>query len=175
MASESHAITQQRQNLQTKVDQFQSQGLALMQGRPSKISVGNVTKTRYAEDLDQLDHIEADVEDGWFVGDVEEIVEEEEPEITPEKMTLYLSSNFTLQHRKEYGLQKLGDMEYELREGQANDSLEKLRECLAEKSLKFRTEVRSAKGQKKTTRAWDSVHRMDDQIRQAVVMYRTAR
>ena len=64
-----------------------------------------------------------------------------------------------------YGIQKLGDMEYELREGQADNSLEKLRECLAEKSLKFRTEVRLAKGQKKTARVWDSVHRVDDQIR----------
>lgn len=40
-------------------------------------------------------------------------------------------------------------MEYELREGQANDSLERLRESLAEKSLRFRTEVRPAKSQKK--------------------------
>ena len=49
------------------------------------------------------------------------------------------------------------------------------RECLAEKSLRFRKELRPAKGQKKMTRAWDSVHRVDDQIRQAVVTYRTAR
>ena len=102
-------------------------------------------------------------------------MEEEEPEVTPEKVVLYLPSNFTLEQRKEYGLQGLGSMEYDLREGQANDSLEKLRECLAEKSLRFRTEVRPAKGQKKMTRAWDSVHRVDGQIRKTVVTYRTAR
>ena len=56
-------------------------------------------------------------------------------------------------------------MDYELREGQANDSLERLRECLAEKSLRFRKELRPANGQKKTMRAWDSVHRMDDQVK----------
>jgi archaellum component FlaC len=66
-------------------------------------------------------------------------------------------------------------MELQLREGQANDSLERLRECLAEKSLRFRKQLRSAKGQKKTTRAWDSIHRMEDQIKQVVVTYRTAR
>ena len=66
-------------------------------------------------------------------------------------------------------------MELQLREGQGNDSLERLRECLAEKSLRFRTEVRVAKGQKKVTRAWDSIHRMENQIRQAVVIYRAAR
>jgi hypothetical protein len=41
-------------------------------------------------------------------------------------------------------------MELQLREGQANDSLERLRECLAEKSLRFRVGVRPAKGQKKS-------------------------
>ena len=41
--------------------------------------------------------------------------------------------------------------------------------------MRFRRELRPAKGQKKTTRAWDSVHRVDDQIRKAVVINRTAR
>lgn len=174
-ASESFAITQQRQKLQVKVDQFHSQGYALMQGNPSKISVGGIHKTEYADDLGQLDPAEVDGEGDWLAADVEEVVEEEEPEVTPEKVVLYLPSSFTLQQRKKYGLQELGSIEYELREGQANDSLERLRECLAEKSLRFRTELRPAKGQKKMTRAWDSIHRVDDQIREAVVTYRTAR
>ena len=66
-------------------------------------------------------------------------------------------------------------MEFQLREGQANDLLERLRECLAEKCLKFRKEVRPAKSQKKVTRAWGLVHRMDNQIKEMVVMYRTTR
>ena len=173
--SDSNAIAHQRQNIQARVDWFQSQGLLLMEGNPSKISVGNIYKTEHADDLDQLDYAGADDDDNWLVTDVEEIVEEEEPEVTPEKVVLYLPSNFTPQQRKEYGLQGLGRMEYELREGQANDSLEKLRECLAEKSLKFRKDVRLAKGQKKTIRVWDTVHRVDDQIRQAVATYRMAR
>jgi hypothetical protein len=171
-ASESFAIAHQRQNLQAKIDQFQGQGLALMKTGNSKISVGSIHETGYADDLD---FDEVDGEGDWLAVDIEEIVEEEESEVTPEKVMLYLPSNFTLQQRKGYGLQELGKMEYELREGQANDSLERLRECLAEKSLRFRTEVRPAKSQKKMTRAWDSVHRVDDQIKQAVVTYRTAR
>jgi hypothetical protein len=173
-ASESFAITQQRQSLQAKVDRFQSQGLTLMKTGPSMTPVGSAHKTGHA-DLNQLDFAEMDGEGDWLAVGLEEIVEEEEPEVTPEKVVLHLPSNFTLQQRKEYGLQGLGNMEYELREGQANDSLERLRECLAEKSLRFRGGVRLAKGQKKTTRAWDSVHRVDDQIRQAVVTYRIAR
>ena len=65
-------------------------------------------------------------------------------------------------------------MELQLRGGQANDLLERLRECFAEKSLRFRTEVRPAKCQK-VTRAWESVHRMDNQIKKTVAIYRTAR
>ena len=41
--------------------------------------------------------------------------------------------------------------------------------------MRFRKELRSAKGQKKMTRAWDSIHRMEDQIKQAVATYRAAR
>ena len=70
---------------------------------------------------------------------------------------LYLPSNFTHQQRKEYGLQELGTMEYELRVRQIIH-LERLRECLAEKSLRFRTKVKPAKSQKKMVRTWESIH-----------------
>jgi hypothetical protein len=46
---------------------------------------------------------------------------------------------------------------------------------LAEKSLRFRTEVKPAKSQKTMTRAWDSVHRADNQIKTVVQSYRRAR
>ena len=130
--------------------------------------------TKHADDLDQLDLDEVDNEGAWLAADDEEIGEEE-PEVTPENVTLYLPSSFKPYKRKDLGWQEMGNMELQLREGQANDALERLRECLAEKSLRFRKEVRSAKSQKKMTRAWDSVHRMEDQIKQAVVTYRAAR
>ena len=130
--------------------------------------------TKNADDFDQLDLDEVDNEGAWLAADDEEIGEEE-PEVTPENVTLYLPSSFKPYQRKDLGWQEMGNMELQLREGQANDALERLRECLAEKSLRFRKEVRSAKSQKKMTRAWDSVHRMEDQIKQAVVTYRAAR
>jgi hypothetical protein len=174
-AAESFAITHQRQNLQERIDKFQNRGVTLMRGSPSKVSVGSIDKVDCTNDLNQLGFAEGDGEGDWLIADIEQLVEEEEPEVTPEKVVLYLPSNFTIQQREEYGLQELGSMEYELREGQANDSLERLRECLAEKSLRFRTEVRPAKSQKKMTRAWDSIHRVEHQIKQAVIAYRTAR
>ena len=173
-ASDSFAIAQHRQHLQTKVDQFQSQGLASMKTNLPKISAGYTHTTKHADDLDQLDFDEVDSDGAWLAADDGEIGEEE-PEVTPENATLYLPSNFGFSQRRNLGWEELGNMELQLREGQANDSLEKLRECLAEKSLRFRKELKSAKGQKKMTRAWDSIHRVEDQIKQAVVTYRTAR
>ena len=122
-----------------------------------------------------MDLLDPGDEGNWLAADAEDTIEEEEPEVTPEKIALYLPSNMTSEQREECNLQKLGQMEYELREGQANDALEMLKECLAEKSMRFRVEVRSAKSQKKSTRAWDSIHRADKQIKQAVAIYRRAR
>jgi hypothetical protein len=90
-------------------------------------------------------------------------------------VVIYLPSNFPPGQRKECGLQEFEMMELELRESQANDALKRLREDLAEKSLRFRTEVRPAKSQKKMTRAWDSVHRIDEHISQTVAAYKAAR
>jgi len=175
-ASNSFAIIQKRENLQAKVDQFQHQSLVLMKINPSTVSLKGSHIAVQADNLTQLELDEGEDEGNWLSDDIEETtVEEEEPEVTPEKVVLYLPSNFTSQQRKEYGLEGLGAMEYEIREGQANDALERLRECLAEKSLRFRTEVRPAKSQKKMTRAWDSIHRVEEQIKQAVISYRAAR
>ena len=73
------------------------------------------------------------------------------------------------------GLGHLGGIEMELREGQANDALEALRAGLAEKSLRFRTEVKPAKSQKTANKAWDSIHRADIQIKAAIRSYHLAR
>ena len=139
-----------------------------------EISARYTSATKHIDDLDQLDVDQEDDEGAWLAADVEEI-REEGPEITAENIPLYLPSTLTASQRKSLGWQELGNMELQLREGQANDLLQKLRECLAEKSLKFRTEVRPANSQKKMTRAWGSVHRKDNQIKETVVMYRTAR
>ena len=122
-ASEFFAIVHQRRVLQAKIDRFQSQGLRLMKTNSSMVLVGS---THWLGHIDDLDQLGVDGEGDWSAADIDETVEEEEPEITPEEVILYLPSNFTLQQRKEYGLQRLGKMEYELREGQANDSLERL-------------------------------------------------
>jgi hypothetical protein len=102
----------------------------------------------------------------WDEGDVETPVEQ---------VRLWLPSTFVRSERVQMGLGRVAEVEVELREGQANDALEALRAGLAEKSLRFRTEVKPAKSQKTMARAWDSIHRADKHIRGAVQCYCLAR
>ena len=92
-----------------------------------------------------------------------------------EQVRLGLPSSFSGVEQAQMGLGRLGEIEIELREGQANDALEALQAGLAEKSLRFRTEVKPAKSQRTMTRAWDSIHRAEKQIKAAVRSYRLAR
>ena len=67
-----------------------------MKTGPPKIS------TKHSDNLDQFDLDEVDSEGVWLAADDEEIGEEE-PEVTPESVLLYLPSKFKLQQRKDLG------------------------------------------------------------------------
>ena len=114
-------------------------------------------------------------EEAFFFGGGSEWEEEEDTEVPMEKVRLWLPSSFTKPERVKMGLGRVVEIEAELREGQANDALEALRTGLAEKSLRFRTEVKPVKSQKTSTKVWDSIHRADKQIRAAVRCYQLAR
>ncbi|KAG2738524.1 hypothetical protein P692DRAFT_201873906 [Suillus brevipes Sb2] len=66
-------------------------------------------------------------------------------------------------------------MEISLREGQANDSLHAIRVNLADKVVLFRTTVRSAKSQSRSTRAWARVHSVDRILHLNVHIYSKCR
>ena len=51
--------------------------------------MGSSHKTGHTDDLNELDFAEIGNEDSWLEADVKEFVEEEEPEVTPEKVVLY--------------------------------------------------------------------------------------
>ena len=107
--------------------------------------------------------------------DESEWEEDEDVELPIERVGLGLPSSFDMVERLRMGLGRLREIEIELREGQANDALEALRAGLAEKSLRFRTEVKPAKSQRTMTRAWDSIHRADTLVKAAVRSYKLAR
>lgn len=152
-------IQNRRESLQAKVDAFHQQALRFF---PPDAAVPTCSSLSKASEAVGLDLEESD-EEAFFL-DPESEWEEEEVGIAIEQVMIWLPSSFTKPERVQMGLLQAAEVEAELREGQANDALEALRGGLAEKSLRFRTEVKPAKSQKTMTRAWNSIHKADGQI-----------
>ena len=162
-------IQDRRESLLSRVEAFHQQAqrfIRLDSTLPTRFSLGRASEVI---DLEESD------EETFFLDVDSEWEEEEDVEVTIERVAIWLPSSFTKSERVQMGLGQVAEVEAELREGQANDALEALRAGLAEKSLRFRTEVKPAKSQKTMTRAWDSIHRADKQIRGAVQCYHLAR
>jgi hypothetical protein len=165
---EKERFQERREALQEKVKAFQQQGTRFVP-LDTTTALAPSQEPATASDSGESD------EEGFFLDDESEWEEDEDVEVPIERVRLGLPSSFNLVERTRMGLGRLRMIEIGLREGQANDALEALRAGLAEKSLRFRTEVKPAKSQKTMTRAWDSVHRADKQIKTAVQSYRRAR
>ena len=162
-------IQERQESLQTRVEAFHQHGLRFI--RPGATVPTNALLNKdpkaITSDLEESD------EETFFLNTNMEW--EEGVEVTIDQVMIWLPSAFTKSERIQLGLEQIVGVEAELQEGQANDALESLRASLAEKSLRFRTEVKPAKSQRTMTRAWDSIHRADKQIRGAVQCYRLAR
>jgi hypothetical protein len=98
-----------------------------------------------------------------------------EMSITPEQDMISLPSSLAPGEIERYSLQRLAEVEGELRKGQINDSLQGLRLALGEKSLSFRAEVRNAHSQKTSQRAWAKVHKFDAEARRHRKIYNHSR
>jgi hypothetical protein len=93
----------------------------------------------------------------------------------PEKIVIPLPSNIGVARCGELGVEHLIGQEIALREGQANDALQAIRMHLADKAVLFRTAVRPAKSQAKSTRAWTQVHSVERVIRLNTMIYMKCR
>ena len=163
-------IQERQESLQTRVEAFHQHGLRFI--RPGATLPTNALLNKDPKAITS-DLEESDEETFFLNTDME--WEEEGVEVTIDQVMIWLPSAFTKSERIQLGLEQIVGVEAELQEGQANDALESLRASLAEKSLRFRTEVKPAKSQRTMTRAWDSIHRADKQIRGAVQCYQLAR
>ncbi|KAF5314234.1 hypothetical protein D9619_011889 [Psilocybe cf. subviscida] len=72
-------------------------------------------------------------------------------------------------------LHNLTTKEYELRGGQANDALQRIREDLSHLAWHYKTRVRQAKSTKQVTRSWDGVHLLNKHWRSYRLIYGRAR
>ena len=164
-------IQDRREALLVKVDAFHQRGLRFIQ--PDCTPLPHSSLGKAPEDIGP--NLEESDEETFFLDAESEWEEEGDVEVPVERVAIWLPSSFSKSDRIQMGLEQVAKVEAELREGQVNDALEALRAGLAEKSLRFRTEVKPAKSQKTMTRAWDSIHKADKQIRGAVQCYRLAR
>jgi hypothetical protein len=95
--------------------------------------------------------------------------------VNPEHAILCMPSTLGVQQCLKHGLGAMVDQERELRVGEANESLEKLRLALGHKAMLLRNPVRNATGQKSKTRAWEAVTLVQEKAEREVAVYHQAR
>jgi hypothetical protein len=84
----------------------------------------------------------------------------------PEHHFLPLASAVPPRERERFGgLHSLLRKEYELREGVANDSLQKIKESLSYLAWQYKGRVRHAEGNRQTGRAWDVIRSLGRKLR----------
>ncbi|KAF8833724.1 hypothetical protein BDN67DRAFT_1017247 [Paxillus ammoniavirescens] len=87
---------------------------------------------------------------------------------------LPLPSVLGLPRCRDDGLEWLAKQEIQLRTGQANDALHKLRLTLADKAVLFHTDVRHSSSQATTSRAWVRVTAVDATVNKFAKIYRVS-
>lgn len=159
-----NTLSQSRQDLQVKIDSFNTEA---------------ETYLRLCQ-ADELNYLNVDYdsqhgnEDSIFDDD-EDMIDEETGIIGPESASLCLPSSLGIEECERIGWGELAKYEIELRNGEANDALEKIRLALGHKALLFYKKKREEKSQKQSTRSWKAVRSTDIQITKHVTNYRRAR
>jgi hypothetical protein len=95
--------------------------------------------------------------------------------VQPESSTIPLPSSMGQRWIGQPTSSTIVKQEIGLRIGQANDALHQIRIALAEKSFMFRTQIRNARSQQKKTRAWDSLHSLEANVKHHARIYSRAR
>ncbi|KAG1840122.1 hypothetical protein C8R48DRAFT_679665 [Suillus tomentosus] len=114
-------------------------------------------------------------ENGWGEVSDEEISEYIDEEILAEEMGIWMPSSVPYQNALALGLGPLQAEELELRKGQANDCLEKLRMALGHKAIIYRQYFRSANSTWAGTRSKQEAQRYQLKIDKCVRSYQRAR
>jgi hypothetical protein len=100
---------------------------------------------------------------------------EDSPEWTPETICLMFPSTYGRAARGRLAMESVTEAEIQLRIGQANDALQGIRMEIGRKSFLFLNTLRVAKSKTRKTRAWDSIHKVNDSIYYHRKVYNVAR
>lgn len=133
-------LARRRERLRNRIDTFSKTALTYLRG---------INRLQEAlEETAPLDDEASDDEENPFAPTYRELFGGE-----PETQPLLMPSTIGKEACVRLGLMEVMDKEIALREGQANDALEGLRQGIGEKSFMFRERLRHAKGKKMVTRA----------------------
>lgn len=171
--AEQRVLAERRQRLNARIHHFHQVGDEIMGGIDlSEFEVhGPLDETVLVAELvddEELQESEDEREPSVCSADLETRQE------LPEQMALWLPSSLQQADRLTLGLSALAEQEIELRIGQADDCLEKLKSTIGYRSLLYRTSVRSAESSKKKTRAFGEVRAVWIKIRAIVAEYKRA-
>lgn len=164
--SERLSIQDQRRRLLARVKTFHNTGDRLFQ------DANNAELHDQADDTPQSDSNFVNASDE---SDEEGLTDDEDGDVHSENMRLRMPSSIPSEERRRLQIQVITDAEIQLRMGQANESLAKLRLAIGNKSLLLRGQVRKADGQKQRTRAWDDVSSTEAKIKLHQQSYNSAR
>ncbi|KAG0703425.1 hypothetical protein DFH29DRAFT_874531 [Suillus ampliporus] len=161
------SIEEKRQRLMARIGKFHETADAVTAGMDLGIATVHSDDPRFC-------HVGND-ENGWGELSDEEISENVDEEILAEEMGIWMPSLVPYQDALALGLGPLQAEELELRKGQANDCLEKLRMALGHKAIIYRQYFRSAGSTWAGTRAKQEAHRCQLKIDKCVRSYLRAR
>jgi hypothetical protein len=174
-------VAEHRQRLTSRIRTFQDKADVFWNQADE-----NLTFTPEADQNDGEDDDDDDDDDEWRIvnddlisdeGSGEEVedsdIDSDEPQ-PAEKTRLLMPSTLGSQQCVDLGKTTLMEQEIQLRVGQANDALAKLRLALAHKSMVFRLQIRVADSQSTKTRAWDNVKTATATVNNHVRTYRLA-
>ncbi|KAN0105201.1 hypothetical protein V8E52_011274 [Russula decolorans] len=173
-------ILQKQQRLYTKIAKFNQMAQLFMSDLDINVTFSHQDDPAFCpkekgENLDDEERERA-FWGGLVDEDAEEDGYEEDPnESLPEDLTLWMPSYIGASCLKEAGLEDLVKNEVQLRTGQANDSLDKLRTHLGHKAILYRMNFQSSTSVRTDTRSKQDIRRVALKITRDVQSYHRAR
>ena len=172
-------ILQKQQRLQTRIAKFNQMAQHFMSDSDIDVTFFHQDDPDFCPE-EKGETLDDEDRDGVFWGvldkDAEEgAYEDGQNESFPKDLTLWMPSYIGASSLKETGLEELVKKEVQLRIGQANDSLEKLRTHLGHKSILYRMNFRSSTSVRTDTRSKQDIRRVVLKISRDVRSYHRAR
>ena len=171
-ATQKADILQKQQRLHTRIAKFNQTAQLFMSDLDVTVTFSHKDDPAFCpeekgENPDGEDRVDENAEEDGYEDDPNESI--------PDDLTLWMPSYVGASYLKEAGLEDLVQKEVQLRTGQANDSLDKLRTHLGHKAILYRMNFRSSTSVRTDTRSKQDIRRVALKITKDVRSYHWAR